>query len=266
MKNIAILALVCAVTMVSAQRITESLDNWTLGTNSPEISSGTRGDGSSGGYLHLLVGTSPMYYEVMVEGEGVIDFWVYDPGNCLENVDPGYGTAGPRWGVQSPLYQSISVGIGRPSYVSGCQGYSPWSTVSPYSYTWFKDGLRGSKDQPFTPGWYQWAINGTWDNCSFTLFNVTYFVEDKPVHDPGDEMVTGDYTGIYDATSYGGMWEALFGEGWKAFWCRGDGSSGIEDPNIDVTGGGGVFDEFGESPVSQPYKEASWGSIKKMYR
>jgi hypothetical protein len=207
-----------------------------------------------------------MYYEVMMEGEGLVDFWVYDPGNCLENPDPGYGTNGPRWGLQSPLYQSCSVGIGRATYVSGCLGYSPWSTVSPYSYTWYKDGLRASKDIPWTPGWYQWAVAGTWDNISFTIYNVTYYVIDKMVHDPGDEIVTGDYIGTFDATTYGGMWAALFGEGWKAYWCKGDASSGIEDVNIDVTGGSGVFNDFGESPISKPYIPTSWGNVKNLYR
>ena len=98
MKKIAVLTVVLAVAlsgMVQAQRITESLDNWILGTNSPEISNGTRGDGTTGDYIHMLIGTSPMYYEVMAEGEGSVDFWVYDPGNCLENADVGYGAAGP---------------------------------------------------------------------------------------------------------------------------------------------------------------------------
>ena len=266
MKKAAVLALVIAlVTSLSfAQRITESLDNWTLGTNAPEVSSGTRGDRSSGGYIHMLVGTSPMYYEVMVEGEDVVDFWVYDPGNCLENPDPGYGGNGPHWGVQSPLYQYGVVGIGRQSYIAGCLGYSPWSSVSPYSHWWFFDGARGSSDQPFTPGWFRWSINGTWDNMTVTLYDIYYKGDIGGGSVP--DWNQGDAAGTIDATTFGGSWEALFGEGWKAFWLIGDNSSGIEDVNIDVTGGSGVFDELGESPIAKPYKEASWGSIKDLYR
>jgi hypothetical protein len=210
----------------------------------------------------MLIGTSPMYYEVMTEGEGVVDFWIYDPGNCLEDVDPGYGGNGPHWGLQSPLYQYGAVGIGRQSYISGCQGYSPWSSVSPYSHWWFVDGARGSHSTPFTGGWYRWSINGTWDNMTFTLYDVDY--DDIP--GPGGyNLVHGDYSGMFDATSFGGSWAALFGEGWKAFWLTGDGSSGIEDINVDVTGGSGVFDNMGASPVAQPYIETSWGNIKTMY-
>jgi hypothetical protein len=259
------LVVVFGLTVSAQQRITESLDNWTLGTNAPEISSGQRGDGTTGNYIHLLVGTSPMYYEVMTEGEGMAEFWVYDPGNCLEDPDPGYGSNGPRWGLQSPLYQSVSIGVGRASYVAGCQGYSPWSTVAPYSFTWYKDGLRASHGTPYTAGWYQWSVNGTWDNVTFTIYDVDYDDCDGP---GCYNLVHGDCAETYDATSFGGIWAALFGEGWKAFWLKGDTDSGIEDPNIDVVGGEGVFLGFGQPtlPVSQPYVEASWGGIKGLFR
>jgi hypothetical protein len=82
-----------------------------------------------------------------------------------------------------------------------------------------------------------------------------------------DDVIThGDVTRTYDATSFGGSWAALFGEGWKAFWLKGDEASGIEDINADVTGGSGAFADFGTSPVSGPYIPASWGSIKSLYR
>jgi hypothetical protein len=60
MKKVVVLAFI--ITLVTGlcfaqTRITESLSNWTLGTNAPEIATGPRGDGTSGGYIHMLVGT-----------------------------------------------------------------------------------------------------------------------------------------------------------------------------------------------------------------
>ena len=202
-----------------------------------------------------------MYYEIMVEGEGVVQYWVYDPGNCLESVDPGYGINGPRWGLQSPLYQCGSIGISRQSYLAGCQGYSPWSTTAPYSHWWFQYGLRGANSVPFSPGWYKWQTEGTWDNMTFTLYNVDYKETSDGV------TLHGDVSLPIDATSFDGSWEALFGEGWKAFWVRGDAASGIEDVNIDCTCGAGVFDEFGtcsfnrnptitSTPVTSVYEDS----------
>jgi hypothetical protein len=40
----------------------------------------------------------------------------------------------------------------------------------------------------------------------------------------------------------------------------------IEDPYIDVTGGSGVFEEFGPVAVARPHHEASWGAIKALFR
>jgi hypothetical protein len=241
-----------------AQRITESLDNWTLGTNPPEISSGTRGDGSSGNYIHVLVGANPFYYEVMTAAEGLVDFWIYDPANCLEETDPGYGVRGPGWGLQSPLYQSAYITIDRSSWVSGCQGFSPWSTVSPYSPWWYISGLRGDGGVPYAAGWFRWSVSGTWDNITFSIYDVDYSANDQVAH--------GDVFRTYDATSFGGSWAALFGEGWKAFAVKGDNSTGIEDINVDVTGGTEVFAEFGTSPISRPYTRTSWGDLKQLYR
>ena len=253
-----ILALTLLASLGFAQRITESLDSWTLGTNTPEVSSGTRGDASSGGYIHVLVGTSPFYYEVMVEGEGIVDFWIYDPGNCLEDPDPGYGTSGPGWGLQSPLYQACVICINRKSYIAGCQGYSPWSTVSPYSPWWYVSGLRASSGVPYTAQWTRWSVHGTWDNITFGTYDIDYMGTD-------DVITHGDVSRTYDATSFNGSWEALFGEGWKALYIMGDNSSGIEDIDVDVTGGTGVFAEFGAA-AAQPYVQTSWGNVKTLYR
>jgi hypothetical protein len=210
----------------------------------PEIHTGTRADNTYGGYHYLPVGTSPYYYEVQTEGEGTVVFWVYDPGKCLQNLDPGYGDNGPQWGVINPLYQIMAMGISRQWFLAGCQGYKPWSSVSPYTPTpfwyWLKDGLRGANNVPWSPGWYKWRINGQMDNITFTLYNVTYCITDGP---PDDDTTTGDCAQTYDATSYGGTWAVLFGYGWKGFWLRGDMATGIEDISVDVVGTSGAFME-----------------------
>jgi hypothetical protein len=245
-----------------AQRITETLDYWTLGVNAPEIQSGARGDGTSGAYHHLLVGTNAYYYEVQYAGEGMVEFWVYDPFKCKSATDPGYGTNGMAWGLQTPLYQVIPVGDNRNSFLAGCLGYSPWAFQS-YALLWFKDGIRGANGVPWQAGWYKWLVNGQMDNITFTLCNVTYCITDGP---PNDDLTTGDCAQTYDATTYSGVWATVLGYGWKAVWFRGDGASGIEDPYIDVTGGTGVFAEFGPVGVAQPYQKTSWGNIKSLYR
>jgi hypothetical protein len=269
MQNVltAAMAVLLCASLSFAQRITENVADWTFGPNLPTVQTGTRGDGSSGAYHYLPVGTSAYYYEVMIEGEGLVELWVYDPAKCMADPDPGYGTNGPRWGLQNPLYQSLSVGVGRPAYVAGCQGYSPWSTVSPYSYLWFKDGIRGSKGVSWTAGWWKWSLDGKFDNLVMTLYNVTYCIDDGP---PNDDLTTGDCVQTYDATTGGAMWAALFGSGWKALWLKGDeASTGIEDINVDVMGGTGVFIEMGlltPPAVSQTYNQTSWGTIKSLYR
>jgi hypothetical protein len=239
------LSLIAVSATVFAQRITESTDNWTFGPNQPTIQSGTRGDGSSGSYHYQPVGTSAYCYEVASEGEGDVMFWIYDPGKCMANPDPGYGSNGPRWGLQNPLYQAMTVGISRPAYVSGCLGYSPWATVSPYSHYWFANGVRGSNGASFTPGWYKWRTEGLFDQITFTLYQTYYELVDDGQH---DDIVFGNCSRAYDATSMSGTWAAMFGSGWKAFWLKGDvASTGIEDTYADVVGGTGVFAEFGDT-------------------
>jgi hypothetical protein len=179
-------------------------------------------------------------------------------------VDPGYGVSGPHWGLQTLLYQYAAVGIGRPDYCGGCVGYSPWSSVSPYSHWWWFDGARGSHGQPFTPGWYKWSVYGRWDNITFTQYDI-YF-QGPLGGGPDPAWHQGDAVGTFDAAWAGGSWTALFGDGWKAFWLKGDEASGIEDIFVDVTGGSGVFAEFGGSPVARPFVENSWGNIKNLYR
>jgi hypothetical protein len=246
---------------VFAQRITESLMYW--GGYGPEIQSGLRGDGTTGNYHHLLVGTTAYYYEVMSGGEGMVELWVYDPFKCQSKPDPGYGAPGMGWGLQSTLYQAMVIANDRASGVAGCLGYAPWSTVAPYSHFWFKDGIRGANGVPWQAGWYKWRVNGQMNSITFTLYNVTYCITDGL---PDDDLITGDCSQTYDATSNGGIWAAVFCCGWKAMWLRGDNSIGIEDPFVDVTGGTGVFAEFGPVGVARPYQQTSWGNIKSLYR
>jgi hypothetical protein len=251
--------------LASAQRITESTENWTFGPNQPTLQSGTRGDGSTGNYHYLPVGTSAYYYEVATEGEGQIEFWVYDPFKCSANPDPGYGANGMRWGIQNGLYQALTVGDSRPDYVSGCIGYSPWATSTPYSHYWYKDGIRGANEIPWAAGWFKWTIDGMLDAATFTLHNVTYYPVDGAAGRAANPAITGNCAQTYDATTFSATWAALFGSGWKAFWLKGDeASTGIEDPSVDVTAGTGVF--YGFTAISKTYNQTSWGSIKSLYR
>jgi hypothetical protein len=103
----------------------------------------------------------------------------------------------------------------------------------------FKGGVRGSSGVPFSAGWYKWKVDGAYDSISFTLYDVDYMT--------GSTVLHGNVEQDYNAASYGGMWAAMFGSGWKAFWLKGDvPSTGIEDPYADVVGGTGVFAEFGD--------------------
>jgi hypothetical protein len=257
---LAVFALGCYHAAFAQQRITESLQYWTLGLRVPEILTGTRA-GYYGEYHYLPVGTSPYYYEVQTEGEGTVEFWVYDPFKCKINPDPGYGSYGMAWGLQNPLYRVMAVGNFRNPFVAGCLGYSPWSDVAPYSPGWFKDGIRGANSAPWKAGWYKWMVDGRYENITFTIHCIT----NGP---PDDDTITGDCSQTYDATSNGGIWAAMFCCGWKAMWLRGDNASGIEDPYVDVTGGTGVFTEFGGGPigVAKSYRQTSWGNIKSLYK
>ena len=242
----------------------EDLGDWILGTNEPDISTGTRGDGTTGDYVQVPVGTSPFYYEVMDEGEGSIQFWINDPGNCVENPNPGYPVRGPKWGLQTASYAALTVGIDRASQVGGCIGYSPWSTVSPYSPWWFKDGIRGSNDVPWSGGWTMWTVTGGWDNILFTVHDVDFLTTDGPPH---DDLEHGDCTQTYNATSFGGSFEVLFGDGWQAFHIRGDGDGGVEDISIQVTAGTGVFSDAGGTiGVAGTYSHTTWGAVKALFK
>jgi hypothetical protein len=267
------LLVLCAVVLLGvdlsfAQRVTEATDNgWTFGPNQPVLRCGeTRADGSNGCYHYLPIGTSAYYYEVMTEGEGAVDFWIFDPFKCSANPDPGYGTQGPGWGLMNRSYIAMTVSINRASQVAGCLGYSPWSTAAPFSPYWFKDGIRGSNSVPWQSGWFRWTVDGTLDNITFTLHDVTYCITDGP---PDDDVTTGDCIQTYDATSAGATWAAVFGSGWKGFWLKGDvAATGIEDISADVTDGSGVFyDDFHpKDAVFQPYTTTSWGTIKALFR
>jgi hypothetical protein len=199
-----------------------------------------------------------------------VEFWIYDPAKCMENTDPGYGANGPGWGLITPSLQAITVGIHRQSFCGGCLGYNPWSTIDPTSPIWFKDGLRGSAGVPFTAGWYKWTINGTWNDLTFTIYNVTYWVTDGPTHGGETAPVTGDCAVTFAPPNAGweGGWNNLFGTGWQGVWFLGDTpGTGIEDIYADVVGATGVFEaDYGSLGVSQPYHQTTWGSIKALYQ
>jgi hypothetical protein len=165
--------------------------------------------------------------------------------------------------------------MNRSSWVGGCLGYNPWSTIDPTSPWWFKDGIRGSNNIPFTAGWYKWTINGTWNDITFTMYNVTYYEIDGPGNG-GLPPVTGNCAQTYNPQSFSGGWANVFGTGWQAFALRGDApGTGIEDISADVIGGTGVFAYFsppcntysdGCTRVSRPYNQTTWGNIKELYR
>ena len=154
------------------------------------------------------------------------------------------------------------VGVDRASYISGCQGYSPWSTVSPYSPYWFKDGVRGAHGVSWSGGWTLWTVSGTYDELSFTIHDVDYLLVDGPPH---DDLVHGDANQTYNASSFGNTWEVIFGDGWQAFHIRGDADGGVEDISVQVVGGTGVF-VGGTIGLSDTYHHTSWGQVKALFR
>jgi hypothetical protein len=234
---------------------------WTFGSNPPEIVC----DSSSDCYFHLLPGTPTLYYEVPIEGERCVEFWVYDPAKCLANPDPGYGNNGPAWGLVTSVYQVVAAGIFRQSYLAGCQGYKLWSTIAPITPQWFKDGLRGDGSFPWSAGWYKWTVCGTNSGITFTLNNVDY----DSIDGAGVQLVRGDVSRAIDATSFGGDWASVFGSGWRAFWLRGDAGGGIEDICVDIVGGTGIFQGIEQgcnTPIKTNVRKETWGNIKALYK
>jgi hypothetical protein len=108
-----------------------------------------------------------------------------------------------------------------------------------------------------------WTINGTWNDITFTMYNVTY--EIGGAGNEGLPSVIGNCAQTYNSQSFGGEWASVFGVGWQAFALKGDcEGTGIEDISADVFSGGGIF----EIPcrVSQSYNQTTWGNIKELYR
>jgi len=263
----AVLLVLAVAFSLSFGQNSESTQDWTMGASQPSITSGARGDGSTGDYMYFPVGTSPMWFEVDPEGnEGGIAYWINDPGQCTENTDPGYAGYGPRWGLMNPNYVTLSVGLNRRSFSSWCQGYGPWCSLAPYSMWFLKDGVRAAHSVPWTPGWYKWSTAGTYTDISFSMYDVDYI----EVAGSGGPVVHGSFTQIYDAFSFDGAWAAAFGYGWSSFWIRGD-DAGLEDISLDVCAGTGMFMDAGRSgcdpqSVSKVYQETSWGNIKQLFR
>jgi hypothetical protein len=252
--------------------ITADVDaNWTFGANLPELNTGTRGDGSTGAYHHLPIGTSPYYYKVITAGEGTVVFWIYDPYLCTQNPAPaGAAMHGPAWGVITPSAQCATICIDRSTSTKGCLGYSPWSSVAASSPGWFKDGIRGADNLPWQAQWWKWTVNGTYDAITFTLHNVSYYEIDGGNHG-GLSPVTGDCAQTYNSTSFGGEWAYLFGDGWQGVYFAGDTpSGGLEDISADVsaTENNGIFCDitYDCNAVYRPYHQTTWGNIKAFYR
>jgi hypothetical protein len=239
--------------------------NWTIGTNPPQVLNGVRGDGTSGPYHHLPLGTSAYYWSGSGDPQGSVTFWVYDPSNCLSNPAPtGVPDRGPQWGMMNPGYQCGTAGIARRYDAGGCMGYKMWSSVTPSDYAWFKDGPRASENVPWSAGWYKWKVTGTYDNISWTLYNVTYWVTDGAGHGGETAPVVGDCSVTWDATTAGGIWLNLFGNGFTAFYLNGDDVAGLEDISVQVVEGDGLFSDV--VPVARPFHNTTWGNLKALYR
>jgi len=247
----------------------ENTQDWTLGASQPSVTNGVRGDGSTGDYLYLPVGTSPFWYEVDPEGnEGAIVFYLHDPGQCTENSDPGVGGTGAMWGLQNPNYTSLNVGIRRRSYNYWCQSYNVWSPIAPYSSWNFNEGVRAANNVPWTPGWYLWSVAGTYTDITFTLYDVDYDTDDVTWQ---ATVGHGNVAETYDAFSFDSAWAAAFGYGWSSLYLRGDDAGAFEDFSLDVCSGTGMFVDAGRtscttSGVAKMYQETSWGNMKKMFR
>ena len=110
-----------------------------------------------------------------------------------------------------------------------------------------------------------WTINGTYDDLSFTLHDVDYLLVDGPPH---DDLVHGDCKQTYTASSFGNLWDVIFGDGWQAFHIRGDGDGGVEDISIQVVGGTDIFSDVGDviNPVSRNFNNTTWASVKALFK
>jgi len=217
---------------------------------------------------YIVAGYASAFYWETIDGfddEGKVSFWIYDSAIRLdETITSGNG---PYWGLRSTdLGQVAVIGVIRRSYVGGDIGYKQWSSVSPFSVFFFRDGVRGSNNQSFSAGWYRWTFDGTFDNMSATLHNVLAYPCDGPACNVNPPEVM-DVTEVHDANVFGGSWAGVFGFGWSGIAFKGESGADPENFYLQITGGDGVFsDVAGGTGVSiAPTATSSWGAIKKLY-
>jgi hypothetical protein len=265
-----------------AQRITESLTGWTLGTNQPTVPLSGSAEyrdppaGYGGSSIYVPVSTNLFYYPASVTGgEGSITFFVYDPGKCLDPVGGNYDAMGPGWGVLNGNSKFLQIKIYRGGSMAGCTGYEMISGLIPASPFWFFTGVRGSGGQAFAPGWYKWTIEGNMDEISFILYDVYTkgpFGGGTLGGDPNvPDWHWGDVTANVNSSTIG-FW-GITGSGWTAFSACGDACSpwsngnGIEDISIFIVSGTGIFSGAGDGvPVQKEYRNESWGNIKALFK
>jgi hypothetical protein len=258
-----------------------SLDGWILGDSLPfvpEVGSKEYREpptGYGGSSIYVPVGTKMFYYPASeTGGEGSITYWIFDPGKCLDKLDPGYGINGPGWGLINSNNNFLKIMIHRGSSLAGCQGYEVLGGTSPYSPAWFFNGVRGSFGQAFVPGWYKWKMDGRNNEALFTLYNVytkgTFGGSVYGGEDNNPDWHWGDVTATIDGNACRGLFRGLFGNGWKGFCINGDGASlgpGIEDISVFIESGTGIFSGAGNGvSVSREYKNKTWSDIKKLFR
>jgi hypothetical protein len=234
-------------------QITTSLTNWITGNPAPVLETGLLPSGSTGTYFNVPVGTKSFYYEVDSTGEGMAEFWIYDPAICMDSANTmGYPARGPKWGMETDAHVAVLVGIDRAAYVGHCLGYSQWSTADATSPYWFASGVRGDGHTLFAAGWYKWQVTGTYDDITFKYFDTNY----------GAKTVSKTYNATNQPS-----WVSAFGSGWRGIYIIGDATGGPEAIKFSVSDGTGNFAGIGTSSTpARPYYQTTWGAIKALYR
>ena len=213
---------------------------------------------------YIVMGyASAFYWETKdgIDGEGSVTMWIYD----AAQIGPASGN-GPYWGLRSTdLGQVMVVGILRSSFMLNV-AYHPWSSVDPFSWSWFRDGVRGSYNVPFSAGWYKWTIDGTMSSITYTLHDVlAYACNGSPCRITPPEV--RDVTETYNANSFGRAWAGVFSFGWSGLAFKGEYEAGPENFYVQIVSGTGVFKDVGGgvTPIV-PTETSSWGAIKGFYQ
>jgi len=211
----------------------------------------------------IMDNASAFYWETLdgFDDEGSVTFWIYDSAIRLDGTQASGN--GPYWGLRSTdLGQVLIAGVFRRSFTAGDLGYNVWSSVAPFSPHYFANSLRGSSGAHFNAGWYQWIVDGTFDNITFSIINV-------PICNAKECAGTSvtDKSKSFGPEFASGAWAGVFGFGWSALAFKGEADSHPENFYIQVTGGIGVFKDVagGVGLIIKPTKTSSWGAIKKLY-